>query len=98
MHENGRTSAFAKSDRVDGAKKRRRQPSCRDCGDLRYDGEPFFRGLCDNCRHKRAAARRAQTGGRALANAKPAGTVERGGQQFRVVVLPPKRRGGSRIH
>jgi hypothetical protein len=97
MHENGRTSAFPKSDRVDGAKKRRRQPSFRDCGDLRYDDEPFFRGLCDNCRHKRACTRGRQTGARALANAKPAGTLERNGQQFRAVVLPPKRRRGSCI-
>jgi hypothetical protein len=97
MREDGRTSAFPKPGRVDGPKKRRHQPACRDCGDLRYDGEPFFRGLCDTCRHKRAVARRAQTGARAIANAKPAGTLERDGQQFRVVVLPPKRRGGSRI-
>jgi hypothetical protein len=70
---------------------------CRRCRDLRQEGEKFFDGLCESCRQKRARAKRARTGARALARAKDAGTIERVGQTFKVVVLPPKRRGGRRI-
>ena len=70
---------------------------CRRCRDLRQDGESFYNGYCTTCRHERAAARRAATGARILKRAKNAGTVEREGQTFHVVVLPPKRRGGRRI-
>lgn len=70
---------------------------CRRCRDLRQDGERFYGGLCDSCRGQRSAAKRAATGARLLAKAKDAGTLERDGQTFRVVQLPPKRRGGRRI-
>jgi hypothetical protein len=75
----------------------RRPIRCRDCGGWRMDDELFWRGRCEDCRDKRSAARRAATGARALALAKDAGTLERDGQTFRVLLLPPKRRGGSRI-
>jgi hypothetical protein len=65
---------------------------CRRYRDLRQDGEKFYNGFCDSCRQKRAAARRSATGARLLELAKNAGTVERDGQTFSVVVLPPKRR------
>jgi hypothetical protein len=70
---------------------------CRRCCDLRHDGETFYRGLCDSCRSAAAAKRRAGTGTRLLEKARYGGTVDRDGQTFRVVVLPPKRRGGRRI-
>ena len=80
-------------------RRRQRRPDhvvrCRRCRDLRQEGEKFFNGFCDSCRQKRGAARRAATGARILERAKDAGTVERDGRTFRVVVLPPKRRRGA---
>jgi hypothetical protein len=74
-----------------------RMARCRDCGGWREEDERLWRGRCEGCRTKRSQARRAATGKRALEKAKDAGTVERDGQTFQVVVLPPKRRGGRRI-
>jgi hypothetical protein len=68
--------------------KKRRLPRCRSCGDFRYEQESFYRGLCERCRDTQSVARRAKTGARALAKAKDAGTVERDGQTYQVVVLP----------
>jgi hypothetical protein len=65
---------------------------CRRCQLWRAPDERFYRGLCSSCRKEKAKARRAATGARILAKAKDAGTLERDGQQFRVVALPPKRR------
>jgi hypothetical protein len=79
------------------ARRRLRRIRCRDCGGWREDDERLFHGRCEVCRDKRSQARRAATGARALAKAKDAGTIERDGQTFKLVVLPPKRRGGRRI-
>jgi hypothetical protein len=70
---------------------------CRHCKRWREDDERLFGGSCEGCRDKRAQARRAATGARALAKAKDGGSVDRDGQTFKLVVLPPKRRGGRRI-
>ena len=74
-----------------------RAPRCRDCRDVLLEGERYYRGLCDFCRSKRATARHAATGARLLDKAKDAGTVDRDGQPYRVVVLPPKRGSGRRM-
>jgi hypothetical protein len=81
------------------ARRKRRTPvrRCRFCGDVRLEGETFYRGICPRCRFERARRRRVSTGARALARAKDGGVIDRDGQAFRVVVLPPKRRGGNRI-
>lgn len=78
-------------------KRRPQPPRCHRCGLLRFEWETFFRGLCDKCRAEVGAENRRQRGARVLAKAKDAGTLERDGQTFTVVVLPPKRRGGRRI-
>jgi len=70
---------------------------CRRCRDLRLEGEKFYRGLCPTCLELDKRKRRRETATRVLAKAKDAGTVERDGQTFQVSMLPPKRRGGSRI-
>jgi hypothetical protein len=68
-------------------------PRCRRCKARR---EPWERltigGYCPTCSDLLRALRTRKTSTRLLAKAKPAGTVERDGQEFRVVVLPPKRR------
>ena len=65
---------------------------CRDCGDLRLEDELFFHGRCPACRVRAGIAARARTGARVLAKSKAAGTVERDGKAYQVLVLPPKRR------
>jgi hypothetical protein len=70
---------------------------CRRCRLERLPEENFVRGLCPACLELDRRKRRSATGARALSKAKDAGTVERDGQTFQVVVLPPKRRGGRRI-
>jgi hypothetical protein len=82
-------------------KKRRRVRSatpyrCRDCRTLRYEGELFFYGRCPACRDKNGSAIRTRTGARALTKARDAGTVERDGKVYQVLVLPPKRRKSRR--
>ncbi len=70
---------------------------CRTCHALKETTDPpFYRGLCTACRAAEAVQRRALTAARALAKAKPAGTVLRDGHTYTVTVLPPKRRGGNR--
>jgi hypothetical protein len=54
---------------------------CRRCRDLRQEGERFFNGLCDTCRQRRSAAKRAATGARILAKAKEIRVEERGGRR-----------------
>jgi hypothetical protein len=70
---------------------------CRRCRLERFPEETFVRGFCPACLQLERQERRAKTGARALAKAKDAGTVERDGKAYRVLVLPPKWRGGSRI-
>jgi hypothetical protein len=53
-------------------------------------------GLLPSCRASFAAKRRAATGAKILARAKPLGIEERDGQAFTIMQLPPKRRGGRR--
>jgi hypothetical protein len=69
----------------------------RRCRLERLPGERFPRAFCPACLELDRQRRRSATGARALAKAKDARTVERDGQVFQVVKLPPKRRGGSRI-
>jgi hypothetical protein len=87
-------------------KRRPPRPRCRNCGLLRLPEETgrvpglrlnaeqrmFVRGLCPSCLEADRRERRRRTGARILSKAKDAGTVERDGQVFRVVQLPPKRR------
>jgi hypothetical protein len=78
-------------------KRRMHYPRCRRCRLERLPEETFYRGLCPACMDVDKRKRHAATGARLLAKAKDAGTVERDGQTFTVVVLTPKRRGGRRI-
>lgn len=57
----------------------------------------LYRGMCSSCRATLAEKRRAATGARAIAKGKVKGVEKIGDQEFTVVVLPPKRRGGRRI-
>lgn len=80
----------------------RRKKGSRICGRCRRDYalDPeirFYRGLCPSCRLVKAEKRRAATGARALSKAKVKGVETIDGQEFTVVTLPPKRRGGRRI-
>jgi predicted RNA-binding Zn-ribbon protein involved in translation (DUF1610 family) len=77
--------------------RRRLSPRCRNCGLLRLPDERFTRNLCPSCLNAERSQRRRATGAQVLANARDAGTVERDGQTFRVVQLPPTRMGGRRI-
>ena len=65
---------------------------CRRCKARR---EPWERltigGYCPSCSEAVRTRRSRKTGARLLAKAKQAGTVERDGQEFQVLVLPPKR-------
>jgi hypothetical protein len=65
---------------------------CRCCRLERLEGETFQRGLCPACLEVDRHDRRSATGARILAKAKDAGAVERDGQTYHVVQLPPKRR------
>lgn len=92
-------------------KRELRRLRCKGCGLLQLPEEAtrtpglrltaeqrtFVRGLCPTCLEADRRERRRRTGARILSKAKDAGTVERDGQTYHVVVLPPKRRGGSRI-
>ena len=78
-------------------RRRRFSPGCRTCRLEQLPEEMFYRGLCPACMDVDKRRRHAATGACLLAKAKDAGTVERDGQTFTVVVLPPKRRGGRRI-
>jgi hypothetical protein len=69
---------------------------CRRCKLERLPDETWRRGFCPACRAARSAQRRKATGSKLLARAKAAGTEERNGQTFRIVQLPPNRRGGRR--
>jgi hypothetical protein len=77
------------------ARRKRRPPShCRRCKLERLPDERWLGGFCPECRDFYSAKRRKATAKRVLAGAKTAGTVERDGQTFTVLQLPPKRRGG----
>ena len=65
---------------------------CRRCKFERLPEETFWNGHCPACRAVQAKRSRSESGAKILAKAKDAGTIERDGQTFRVVVLPPKRR------
>ena len=62
---------------------------CLRCKLERLPEETFPGGLCAACRHLNGKAHRVRSGARALARAKDAGTVDRDGQTFRVLDLPP---------
>jgi hypothetical protein len=76
---------------------RTHNPRCRQCKLERLPWETFHRGLCAACLELDRRQRRRKTGRRLLDKAKDAGTVDRDGQTFQVVQLPPKRRSGRRI-
>ena len=78
-------------------KRRFHTPRCTRCHLARLPDEDFHRGLCPACLEADKRYRRRQLGAKVLERAKSAGTVERDGQTFQVVVLPPKRRTGRRI-
>ena len=65
---------------------------CRRCNLERLPEETFWNGHCPACRALQAKRARAESGTKLLAKAKDGGTLEREGQTFRVVVLPPRRR------
>jgi hypothetical protein len=84
-------------------KRRMHNPRCRRCRLQRLPEETFpngkpgwTRGLCPACLELDRQRRRSATARRLLDKAKDGGTVERDGQMFHVVVLPPKRRSGKR--
>ena len=76
-------------------KKRKRQDDhCIDCGALREYDEFFSSGRCRSCRATRGSQHRMKMGAKLLARGEETGTEVRDGQTFKVVTLPPKRRGG----
>ena|SRR5262245_55288255 len=84
-----------------GKRKRRhrRKPTnepatCYGCGMERPPGTRFWRGYCGDCRETMGSARRAKTGANVIAKGKIVGTETRDGQEYTVVKLPPKKRGG----
>jgi hypothetical protein len=66
--------------------------ACTRCGLAREPWETFTGGLCPKCHHDSARKRRRAVGDGVLARAKDGGIEQRGGQEFRVVVLPAGRR------
>ncbi len=84
------------SDRLEEAAQARKTPRfCRECGLVQPQGEKFLRGgLCPSCLDESGRRKRAREGQKALARAQEAGRVERDGQIFRVVVVPPRKRPG----
>jgi len=71
---------------------------CRRCPTTPAPDEyAWTRGLCPACLELDRQERRSRVGRKLLDKAKDGGTVDRAGQTFHVVVLPPKRRGGRRI-
>jgi hypothetical protein len=65
---------------------------CRRCRLLREAWDEWRAGLCPACADRVRQARRRQIGARVLARGTEAGLEERGGELYRVVVLPPTRR------
>jgi hypothetical protein len=78
-------------------KRRTHNPRCRRCRLERLPEENFVRGFCPACLELDGRQRRRRVGANLLDKAKDAGTVEREGRTFQVVVLPPKRRTGRKI-
>lgn len=79
--------------------------TCGGCGLVRVHGDmPFERRLvgkrrkmlCESCRKEWAQERRKATAVSVLSRGHDGGTVTRDGQEFKLTVLPPKRRGGHR--
>lgn len=70
-------------------KRRMHNPRCRRRRLERLPEETFYRGLCPASVDVDKRRRHAATGARLLAKVKDAGTVERDGQTFQVVQLPP---------
>jgi hypothetical protein len=66
---------------------------CRGCDLFRFPDETFPGGYCPSCLDERSRKRRSATGARVLARAKDGGSLERDGETYRLVLLPPK---GSR--
>jgi hypothetical protein len=64
---------------------------CVHCKVEREQGTKFYGGWCTSCHAEKAAAKRKVTATKLLARGKQAEPVERNGQEFAVVVLPPKR-------
>ena len=65
---------------------------CRRCRMRRLPEERFPGGLCLRCFDLVRTRKRGAVGAKVLAKAKDGGTLERDGQTFNVVVLPPTRR------
>ena len=79
-------------------KRRIHHPCCRRCRLERLPEEKFTCGLCPACLELARQHCRNEVGRKLLDSAKDGGTVDRDGQTFHVVVLPPKRRSRRRIH
>lgn len=77
-------------------RRKRKQPLYRCVRCKHTFDRPMIGGFCPSCLDAKRKARRKKTGQNLLDKATDGGTEVRGGQEFTVKVLPPRKRRGGR--